>query len=805
MHHLSTNTAKVGAALLGFLTLGGCGSLETTSDLTELTPPQGSRVRDHLSSLSHNLPGLNAIVLVSVDELGVPTIQAQSFQDAIRAQGFLHATDRFFQMDLIRRRAAGELSEVLGSTTVTSDKHFRRFLFAERADQIINEISVHERELLEVYTQGVNAGLAARGEPPFEYQKLGLTPRPWRARDCALVMLAMCEDLNSEIETERSLGLMQQQLHPELFQFLIQDNTRTEATLSESGRGERYDPSAIPGPDVVNTRAHKEEERVGRIIDSSREGIGSNNWVVSGRRSVHGGAILANDPHLSISAPVIWYRTVLNFGSGHASGVSLPGVPGITIGTTRDLAWGFTNTTGDFQDLVRVEVDPIDSSRYLTRDGSKPFAVQREMIAVRGEASIELDIKRTEWGIVIGTELGTESPLALKWSVLERGGLNFKLLDMCTASSLEDGERVARSWRGPSQNILLAEDDGDIGWVVSGYIPDRFGTDGSTPASWRSGSVGWRGPIPESKRPVIVNPPDGVLYTANNRTLDTNTAKIVGNNWSLGNRAARIEELLKAQERFSEGDLQKMQLDTRVTLLDFYRDLALTVIGDEPRDPVLLEAAKVIRGWDGTAEVSQRGIPLLDTFRTNLHESILAPLLAPCRAVDPSFCLRWQRIEEPMRRVIEERFLNFLPVPHESWEAFIAEVLRQSIHTVKQRYPDTGVQTTWGETNRAAIAHPLTRAFSDVEDLLRMPRDPLPGHTKSIRATSPDFGQSMRMVVSPGHEDLALLQMPTGQSGDPAKVTFRNSHSAWVGGNPTPMAPGAPVSKIILRPLGSDD
>jgi penicillin amidase len=758
-----------------------------------------------LATTHRDIPGLRSPVKIGVDNLGVPNIQAQSFEDAIRAQGFLHATDRFFQMDLIRRRAAGELSEILGSSTINSDKRFRRFLFAERADQIINEISERERELLHVYTEGVNAGLAALENPPFEYQKLGLAPRPWRLRDCALVMLAMCEDLNSEIEVELSLGLMREKLPPELFTFLIQDSSRTEAPLSREGRTESYHPSPIPGPDVVNVRNHQVIESVSGILDTSREGIGSNNWVVSGRRSVHGGAILANDPHLSINAPVIWYRATLNFGSERVSGVSLPGVPGITIGATRDLAWGFTNTTGDFQDLVRIEIDPSDPSRYLTKEGSAPFIVRREEIAVRGEAPVELEVKRTEWGTVIGTDIATGSPVSLTWSVLERGGVNFKLLDMCVARDLEDGERVARTWRGPSQNILMAEDDGDIGWVVSGYIPDRFGMDGSVPASWRSGGAGWRGPIPEAKRPAIINPEDGVLYTANNRTLDTNTAKIIGNNWSLANRAARIEELLRAQERFSESDLQKMQLDTRVTLLDFYRELALKAVGENQNDPVLCEAARLITEWDGTAEVGQSGIPILDTFRAHIHEALLSPLLAPCRAADPNFRLRWQRIEEPMRRLIEERPIHLLPPQYESWDVFLVEALRNSIDELTRRYPDTGVKTTWGETNRAAIAHPLARAFPDLKDLLSMPPDPLPGHTKSIRATSPDFGSSMRMVVSPGHEDLSLLHMPTGQSGDPTRATFRNSHAAWVEGAATPMRPGDPVSEIILRPLGSSD
>ncbi len=326
------------------------------------------RLSSSLPDLNGEIPldGLTAEVEVARDAQGVPTIQGANRIDVARALGFVHAQERFFQMDLMRRRAAGELSELLGASMLDIDRYHRVHRMRARAERVVAEASHSESALLSAYVDGVNAGLEALEASPFEYVVLGSDPKPWSAPDSVLVVFSMFFELNDDRGSlESAQALLRDVLHPELAEFLDPAGTEWDAPLF----GDALLPSAIPGPGAVELS----EPPAARLEDEHElaADIGSNNWALAGSKTLHGGAILANDMHLGHTVPNLWYRAVMTYGSRRLVGVTLPGTPALVVGSNGDIAWGFTNTGGDWVDLV--EADP-------------PFEVHRETIRVAGEA-----------------------------------------------------------------------------------------------------------------------------------------------------------------------------------------------------------------------------------------------------------------------------------------------------------------------------------------------------------------------------------------------------------------------------------
>ncbi len=761
-----------------------------------------------------HLPGLRESVAVARDTYGIPKISGRSYLDVIRAEGFVHAQDRFFQMDAARRLAAGALAEVVGPPMLEMDKQYRRYRFRERARQIAQHLEENERELLAAYTEGVNAGLQSLldgpGAPP-EYGMLNVHPQPWRMEDSILVVFAMYDMLHMEDNVEKRFGVMRDALPQELFEFLTPIASRFDAPLIP-GNPHDYVPMAIPGPDILDLRSRSAGHAPLELVRPMDLALGSNNWAVAAGRSAHGGAILANDPHLQLTAPGIWYRVHLAWpdpsddeAESRLSGLSMPGLPGVVIGATAHIAWGFTNTMGDFQDFIIVEAHPDDPSQYRTPDGYERFGEVIETIHVRGRPAETLTLRTTRWGIVTDTD-HRGRPLVRKWTAFEPDAVNLGVLDMLQARTLEDAVDIARRWSGPSQNMLLATHDGRIAWVVTGYLPDRFGYSGRYPVSWADGQKGWRGPLPEMDRPVMMDPEDGVLYTANNRTVGLDRAKRLGGVWVAGERASRIRDMLSHKRHYDEDDLFQMQLDTRVALFDFYHELALSALESGNLRGEQFEIALAnLESWNGTADADQTAMPLLHVFRRTLHSMVIAPLVEPCLELDRTFYYSWFVEEEPVRRILEERPAHLLSPGYASWDELIEQALGHAVRRLTSREFPNGLATTWGEANSAKISHPITQALPAFSRALSMDETPQSGHPFAVRVAGPSFGASARMVISPGREDDAILQTPTGQSGHFQSPHFRDLHRYWSEGSKFRFLPGSPVSELQLVPQAESE
>lgn len=787
-------------------------SLLSVSLMASFVRADGNPMTDSMARTegSVQIQGLQAEVVIDRDGLGIPRIEGETLRDVIRAQGYVHAQDRYVQMDMARRLASGELAALVGPTMLNVDRHYRTYRFRSVASAVVKHLNPRQRDLLTAYVEGVNAGLDDLGAPPPEYQLLFAKPEPWREEDSFLVALAMFDMLQSSDSAEKMLQVMREALPPEVYEFLTPKRSRFDVPLLPDrveGSISSYQPMKIPGRNVIDVR----KTRIGMandkldslegnlvLVDSTDVIIGSNNWAVAGSRSVHGGAILANDMHLALTAPGIWYRAEMSWGDRSVSGLTLPGVPGLVTGSTGDIAWGFTNTQGDFQDYIIIEVDQEHPDRYKVPGGWEPFEEITETIQVRGRKAEELKLRSTRWGIVNDRDFRGR-PLVLKWVALMPETINLDLLNLLEVRNLDEAINVFRTLGIPSQNVLIADGAGRIGWIVSGHIPRRKGHDGMTPASWADGTSSWQGPLPENLRPMLVDPASGILFTANNRTVDGPEANLLGHAWASGYRAQRIAELLEAKKTFDERDLLAIQLDTRTRLFDFYRDLMLEAIRGQ-RDDVSRQVRDILTNWNGTADPDQPALRLLDVYRRTIHAKIFVPLIVSCRGLDENFRYRWSFSEETVRRILEDRPLHLLASRYENWTAFLESALQDTLADMSRRHPKLDLTAPWGAVNKAVIGHPLAEIVPQMASALRMPNDPLPGHWSSVRMATPRFGASARMVVSPGREERGILHMPSGQSGHPMSPHFRDGHEAWVKGLATPFLPGKMVKRLTLRP-----
>ncbi len=738
--------------------------------------------------------GLSAPVTIERDALGVPTITAASLTDACRALGFVHAQERFFQMDAARRFAAGRLAELIGPRMLDIDRDMRKHRFSKHADEAFKSLPERHRDLLTAYSEGVNAGLADLDSRPPEYWALRATPEPWRPEDVLLLQCFMFHNLSLGARAELTRDTLNAALPAPLAAFLTPDVSPWDTTILADAP---HAPPKIPGPDVIDLRNAPATSSPAVI---ERAMPGSNAWAVGGKRTADNRAILANDMHLGLRVPNSWFRAQLKWPGHTAVGVTLPGVPGIVVGSTNNVAWGFTNLCGDLEDHVVIDTLPGNPSRYKTPEGDEPFEVLVEDLHVKGAETQHMELRVTRWGVVTETD-AQGRPLAEKWSALEPGALDVRILDMMTAADAKEALEIAAQWHGPPQNVLIADAQGNIAWTISGWIPKRSGFDGTSPVSWAKPGVGWSGTLDEKLRPRLINPDNGSIVTANNRTLPLETARFFGANWSHPFRAHRINELIQARPLLTERDLLNIQLDTKASLIERAREIVAESVPADHADADVRRALKHITDWNGNADADQVGYRILKLYVTRLTTSIIGTLTKPAADKVAGFRYSWFLGEVPLRQIVEARPPHMLP-RGDSWPAFFRDEFERTVAEQKLA-ANHGIDRTWGDANRAAIRHPLSAALGPLATFLDMPADPLNGDNQVVRVTGRTFGASERLVVSPAHLDDAYFHMPAGQSGHPLSPYYRAGHGAWVRGDATPLLPGPAVSTFSLTPANA--
>jgi penicillin G amidase len=743
------------------------------------------------------LTGLAAPLTIGLDEHAIATVRGESFEDVLRGQGYLHAQERFFQMDLLRRSSAGELAELFGERALAADRSQRPFGYRELAQRLRSTLPAEQNAWLDAYSEGVNAGLADLGARPPEYWLAGSAPRPWLAEDSLLVVLTFYTMLSNNESYERAQGVMHAVLPPSLYEFLTPSTSRFDRPVLGSSPNDPtggYVPLPIPGADAVDLRQQRAPTR-GDVprIEPPLIGPASNSWAVDATRGAAGRAILANDPHLSLRLPNTFYRIELEWPERAARGVSIPGLPGVLIGASDDVAWGATVSNADQSDWVVIEVDPGDASRYLTPDGYEAFKIRTTEIAIAGQAPERVDTRSTRWGPVVAADwLGR--PLALHATWLEPQGLDLDIVGIASATNVASASALLARWAGPSLNWVLADRAGAIGWAVNGPLPRRVGFDGSRPESLADGSRSWQGRQPP---PGALGGRDGVLYTANSRTLPTGRYEAVSRMWMRPLRAKRIDDLLAAQRTFGERDFLAMQLDTLAEGYELIRTTILDVVPADEREPQLKRARELAQAWNGHADVDQAAFRMLHAYYRTLTERTLEPLLAPAIAADSNFVYRWPLADEVVRRLLDERPAHLLTSEHADWPAFLRQVLSETLAALGH---DAPLDTEWGEVNVLDVAHPFATALGPFASRVTLPRSPLPGSMVSLRVAAPSYGAVLRMAVAPGAPADGVLQLAGGQSGHFLSPQFRDSQADWIDGTATPFLAGEPVTTFVLVP-----
>lgn len=757
--------------------------------------------------------GLDSPVEIARDALGVPAVRGAGRNDVALATGFLHAQERFFQMDLVRRRAAGELAELFGPAVLPVDRELRRYRFRALAGELLAASPAADRELLAAYTTGVNAGLSALAAPPPEYLLLRLEPQPWRDEDSLLTILGMFYLLQGDlVQMERWQGLMHEALPPELVAFLLPPGDEWDAPML----GEPLAVPPIPGPEVIDLR--RAPPRAAALAPAAGAAepaaavAGSNAWALAGDATAGGGALVANDMHLPLSVPGTWYRASLLWpaaggGEHRVTGATLPGVPLMVVGSNGHLAWGFANGQVDVIDLVVIEPSPGDAGSYLTPDGPLPFELHREVLRVKGGADESLEVPWTIWGPVIEAPGGRR--LAVRWVVYEPGAVGLGSRGLETAQDVDAGVEAATASGLPAQNVVLADAGGRVAWTMAGRLPQRFGHDGSRPLSWAAGDRGWQGLLPAAETPRLVDPEGGRVWAANNRPLGgEELAKLGDGGFVPGTRAGRIRDLLAVADQATPGDMLAIQLDDSAFFHQRWRRLLLTVldaeaVAAEPRRGAFREQLE--SSWSGHADVGSVGYRLVRGARRFLSDAVFAPLTAPCNELDPDFRYgtAFLRQEGPLWALVSERPPHLLAADYADWQ----EQILAGVDDVLEFFGQAGLgpldELTWGRYNLIAVRHPLSTAVPALGRWLDMPTAQQPGDINMPRVmTPPAFGASQRMSVSPGHEEEGLFHMPGGQSGHPLSPHYSDGHAAWVAGEAMPFLPGPPVAEMRLVPAG---
>ncbi len=746
--------------------------------------------------------GLSAVATIERDSAGIPTITASNRVDLAFATGYAHGQDRFFQIDLIRRQAAGELAEIIGISALDVDKRFRFHRFRSRAQAALSSLSASESAILESYAQGVNAGLASLDSKPFEYFVLGADPQVWQPEDSLLVVYTMFVMLNdSRAIKDVRRGLVHRILPAEVYAWLYPQGSPWDAPLM----GEPRLPVPMPSPDEYSIRDVRSDTPPANEVGKPNLN-GSNNWAVGGALTSSGRAIVSNDMHLGLSTPNIYYQARLIVNSGErrdVTGVTLPGAPFVVAGSNGQVAWGFTNSYGDWTDAVLLKAGSSPNT-YQTPGGELPFVVYRENINVKSSDAVQFEVRETIWGPVLEDIDYPDGDIAVSWIAHHTEAVNLRVLDLETTETVHEALDVANTMGIPPQNFVTGDAGGNIAWTIAGKIPQKSAFNAMLPADW-SEEPGWIGWLDADLYPRVINPESARIWTANARVTDGEALNIVGDGgYDLGARARQIRDGLFAKDTFVPADMLDIQYDDRALFLTPWRDLLLEVLDDETvaADAQLAEYRRLVTEWIPRAAPESVGYRLVRAFRLEVQSVVFHALTAPVRdEYDSNVRLRISnQFEASLWTLVTEQPVHLLPAGFESWQDLMIESVQENIRYFEGNFDGPLADRSWGERNTARISHPLSRAIPILAGFLDMPSDPLNGDVDMPKAQGPTFGASERFSVSPGDEANGLMHMPTGQSGHPLSDFYRHGHEDWVKGRASPFLPGEALHTLVLQP-----
>jgi penicillin amidase len=801
-----------------------------------LTPLARARVYAQQASAAQaasqrlRLAGLRASVTVRRDERGIPYIEAANEADLYFAQGYVTASDRLFQMELLRRTARGELAEIFGAgpndAALESDKQHRRYGFAQLAEQQAARLPAKLGAALEDYARGVNAyieSLDARRLPP-EFQILQLKPGPWRAADSLVVAKLFDESLTTSWPTDLTRAAFAD-LPEDLREQLFPETSPLDVLLVGSDHLKKGKtatlPSTIEGPgaalsmDALDTLAREEVARrsaLSRVGLYAEQSAASNNWVVSGKRTTTGKPLLANDPHLSASAPSIWYMAHLSTPAHRAAGVSVPGLPGIAIGHNEQIAWGVTSLEPDVQDLYAEKFDTQNPHRYMTPQGWREAEVRREEIRVRKSLTgktvetVPFEVTVTRHGPIIYERDGKR--YALKWTALDAGAnMVESFYSLNTARNWNEFRSALRDYSGPAFNMIYADVKGHIGYYGAGRFPLRKTGEGKLPYDGATDDGEWTGFIPSDALPQVYDPPSGVIVTANSRIVGLDYPYKLTVMPLAAYRARRIYDLLEAKPKLSAEDFRAIQGDTYGTSgVTFAREVVKVSREDTSagaRDETWQAALRLMSEWDGLVEPESRAALLVYHMRAAFRDRMIAGMVGADRAKRYSY----SNADTLIDRLVTERPARWLPKEFKSYAELMRACLKDARALLTKRFGPDEPTWTWGGGFAVFFLHPLA-GVPLIGQQFQIAPFPQRGSLSSFPTVNRGPSVSMRLIADTSDWDKTQQGIALGVSGLPSSPHWKDQLEDWRNVTPRafPFTRGAVMSgakeTLVLEPVG---
>ena len=782
---------------------------------------------------SAKLPGLQQEVTVQRDTLGVPHIRAASLPDMVEAQGYVMAQDRLWQMDLLRRVARGQLSEILGDQTLPIDRRFRTLGFSRAADREVGLMDAETRELMEAYARGVNHFIEEhQNRLPLEFSLLKYKPRPWQPSDTVAISGYMYVTLTDHWESKLARAKVVERVGPErakeLFaedaamdHFVIGDpnvpNDGAKGAVKHKNDDDDDDDNddddmkpdtvlkAEAGPDVhrarqqtfvdltsalaaaspthsaVETLLPEVQEFLRTTQNEIRAGLGSNNWVVSGAHTASGKPLLANDTHLELTVPSIWYELHLTAPSYNVKGFTLPGAPLVVIGHNDKIAWGFTNNGADVQDLYVETFNPEAPDEYRVKGAWTRAQSFDEIIKIKGKPDEHFPVVVTRHGPIMQRD--GDKGYALRWTATEPGGLSNSYNFLGKAKNWDEFRDVMKKVWGPGQNAVYADVKGNIGYVMAARVPIRKKGRGEVPMPGDTDDYEWTGYIPFEQLPQAFNPESGLIVTANARVVGPKYKPYLTDDWEEPYRTARIYDLLHDKHDLRVEDMLKVQTDTYSYPHVFLSEQLLTADKKaQPKDPRAQKLIEGLKDWNGIADAHLAEVPFLEHVRLAALRILLQPYLG-----SETDIYQWRRTTF-LQRILTDRPAKWLPPQFKSYDELLVAAADESVGKMADESKSPRVEDwAWKHFDALEMFHPLGRGGADplsglLKHWLSITGKPQSGTQYSVRAATAHHGPSMRFVADLADWDDSILLITTGESGQPGSSHYTDQFPYWYEG-----------------------
>jgi penicillin amidase len=720
------------------------------------------------------LIGLDEAAQVVRDANGVPHIYAETDHDLYFLQGYVTASDRLWELEFLRRIGQGRLSEVFGDASLETDRFVRTLGWYRVARREVDVLEPETRAALDAYAAGVNKFVETHREaPPIEFLILGINWEPWQPADTTVIGKIMSWDLSGDMDAE-------------LLRWNVAARLGEGALATLFPQLPRSTPPILPTigtPHVSIPGATQLRALLGHAQGAE---VGSNNWVVAGSRTASGRPLLANDPHLGVRNPSIWYLTHLSGAGVDVAGYAIPGAPGIVIGHNARIAWGVTNLGPDTEDLYLERSDPRDPARFAFAGGFESARVSVEEIGVKGGPPVKLQIVETRHGpIVTPLVAGLKETLALRWTALEPGHLLDALYRLDRAGTWQDFRDALSRWDVPGQNFVYADTDGHIGYQATGKIPRRPGgaSAGDTPQPGWDGAHEWTDYIPFAQLPSAFDPPEGIIVTANQRVVDDYPFKI-SNEFDPGFRAQRLHELLGMTGTLTPDEAGRIQMDVNdlsaAAFLQFVRTMP---VGTERAR----RAQQALREWDGSLRAREPGGAIYQSWLLHFADRVFRDKLGDDLYHDFLGESAFLALYDMVRTPDHPWFVVLADPARRGRDALAALALEDALDELAARLGPDPAGWQWGELHQVTLSHPLgavlpqlfnigpfanSGGFFTVDNGAYDPTHPY------AQTTHP----SMRMIVDLSDLEAMRVVYATGQSGQPFAPHWSDLTGKWLDG-----------------------